>query len=123
LISERRPCLSLQFFDVVRSHVQVCDGAWLQAQPDCNGAMQASQTLPDQSFGFTGVVAAYGEEVAAPDKCRSHGRNNSLNDPSADVCHGAPQFSSRVYQRPMMLKILCGPIVHVRTIEDDPLSA
>ena len=77
--------------------------------------MQASQTLPDQSFGFAGVVAAYGEEVAAPDKRRSHGWNNSLNHPSADVCHGAPQFSSRVYQRPMMLKILCGPIVHVRT--------
>jgi hypothetical protein len=115
-VLKRRPCLSLQFFDVVRSHVQVCDGAWLQAQPDCNGAMQASQTLPDQFFGFTCVVAAHGEEVAAPDKRRSHGWNNSLNDPSADVSHGAPQLRSRLYQGPMTLKMLCGPIVHIRTV-------
>ena len=108
--------LSRQFLDPVRSHPQVCDGAWLQAQPDRNSAMQASQTLPDQSFGSTCVVAAYGEEVAAPDKRRPHGWNNGLNDPSADVSHGAPQHRSRVYQRPMMLKILCAPIVHIRTV-------
>jgi hypothetical protein len=67
-------------------------------------------------FGFTCVVAAHGEEVAAPDKRRSHGWNNSLNDPSADVSHGAPQLRSRLYQGPMTLKMLCGPIVHIRTM-------